>query len=214
MTAQAEIMRDKRRHLAEPGGGHDRLIRILSIVLPVAILALAAAMVLAPLTPRSEISFLLDRNKVALTQNRMTVKKAMYRGLDKDARPFSLMAGSAVQRSRETARVGIDDVTARLLLSEGPAQLTARRGVYDMDRQSVMIPGTVHFEAADGYRMMARNVAIDLRDKALVGDGRVEGTVPAGSFSADRIEADLQQRTVSLIGNARLRMTPGKLKVP
>jgi lipopolysaccharide export system protein LptC len=35
--------------------------------------------------------------------------------------------------------------------------------------------------------------------------------VPAGTFSADSIHANLDARTVSLQGHARLRMVPGKL---
>ena len=68
--------------------------------------------------------------------------------------------------------------------------------------------------AADGYRMMARDVSVDLETKQLVGAGGVEGAIPAGTFSADRLTADLSARTVTLTGNARLRMEPGKLRMP
>ena len=34
------------------------------------------------------------------------------------------------------------------------------------------------------------------------------GTVPQGTFSADRMRADLTERTVTLDGNARLRIVP------
>jgi len=54
-------------------------------------------------------------------------------------------------------------------------------------------------------------VSIDLDKKAMVGSGGVAGAVPAGTFSADSIHADLDKRTVSLQGNARLRMVPGKM---
>jgi lipopolysaccharide export system protein LptC len=62
--------------------------------------------------------------------------------------------------------------------------------------------------------MTARNVSIDLPGRRLVGAGRVEGAVPAGTFSADSISADLAARTISLVGNARLRMVPGQLRMP
>jgi lipopolysaccharide export system protein LptC len=42
----------------------------------------------------------------------------------------------------------------------------------------------------------------------------VTGTVPAGTFSASRISADLGERTVTLEGNARLRMIPGQMRMP
>jgi len=108
----------------------------------------------------------------------------------------------------------MNDLQARLLLQQGPAVLTAHSGSYDIDRQQVMIDGLVQFTAADGYRMVARNVSIDLAKKALLGEGKVEGAIPAGVFSADRIAADLDQRTITLDGHARLRMTPGELRMP
>ena len=59
--------------------------------------------------------------------------------------------------------------------------------------------------------MRTSGVSIDLDKKAMVGSGGVAGAVPAGTFSADSIHADLDKRTVSLQGNARLRMVPGKM---
>ena len=61
MTLRAEQMRDRRQVFAAPGGSHDRTVRILAVVLPGLIGALLAVMVRAPLSPRGEISFLLDR---------------------------------------------------------------------------------------------------------------------------------------------------------
>ncbi len=214
MTAEADIIRDKRQHMAAPGGAHDKLVRFLVLVLPVAIGVLFALMILAPLSPRGEISFLLDRDKVQVTPNRISVNKAMYRGLDAEGRPFAIMAGNAVQKTREVRKIEMDDLTARILLDNGPAELSAQNGIYDFGDDTVSVPGAVNFMAADGYRMIARNVSLDLSEKKLVGTGRVEGRIPAGTLSADRLEADLQARTVSLIGDARLRMEPGSLRMP
>jgi lipopolysaccharide export system protein LptC len=214
MSQQADQIRDKRRAFALPGGSLDRTIRILAIGLPALIGAIAATMLIAPLSPRGEVSFLLDRNKVATAADRLRVDNAMYRGRDEQGRPFSLTAGEAVQRSASVPVVRLEDLVARLQLEEGPAVLNAGAGRYDIDAQRVAVDGMVSFRAADGYRMTARNVSIDLPGRRLVGAGRVEGAVPAGTFSADSIRADLAARTIALIGNARLRMVPGQLRMP
>jgi len=57
-------------------------------------------------------------------------------------------------------------------------------------------------------------VSVDLQSRVMVGDGQVEGEVPAGTFEADRIEVDIDERKISLRGNARLTMRPGELRVP
>ena len=100
------------------------------------------------------------------------------------------------------------------MLSGGPALLTAPRGVYEIDDEQMGIPGIVRFTAADGYEFVARNVTIDLPSRTLVGDGQVNGAIPAGTFSANAMRADLEERSFALIGNARLRMVPGRLRLP
>lgn len=214
MTVQADMIRTRRRGFAAPGGFHDRLVQVLARGLPAAVGAMLAVMIIAPLSPRGEISFLLDRRKVAVLEDRMKVSSAMYRGQDNDGRNFSITAGSAVQRTKTRPLIELDQLTARIMLDDGPAQLTAGNGAYDFGTEIVDIVGPINFQTSDGYRMTATNVDIDLGKKRLQSRGPVEGRIPAGTFSADRISADLSDRTVTLDGNARLRMVPGQMKMP
>ena len=213
-TAQAKERRNTRQHWAEPGGSHDKLVAFLARALPMAVGVLAALMVVTPLSPRGEVSFLLDRNKVAIIKERLRVDNALYRGADDKNRPFSLTAGEAVQRSSAEGIVRMNDLVARLLLDDGPARVSAEAGQYDIDEEVVSVIGPMRLQAADGYRMVANDVSLDLAEKMLVGAGGVDGEIPAGTFRADRLTADLTARTITLSGNARLRMEPGKLRMP
>lgn len=213
-TQEAQQLRSRRQQFAAPGGSHDRLVRFLARFLPMGVGVVAALMIITPLSPRGEISFLLDRNEVAVIQERLRVDNALYRGQDNGGRPFSLTAGEAVQRSSAEGIVRLDDLVARLLMNEGPARVEAPGGQYDINEDTIDVNGAMRMEAADGYRMRASGVSLDLKGKTLEGAGGVEGAVPAGTFRADRLDADLQQRTVTLTGNARLQMQPGKLRMP
>lgn len=210
-TQEAKALRSERQHFAAPGGSHDRLVKFLATALPMAVGVVAALMVITPLSPRGEVSFLLDRNKVEEIDERLRADRALYRGEDDNGRPFSITAGEAVQRSSAEGIVRMRDLVARLLLPEGPAQIVAPAGQYNLVTDQVDIPGTVRFSAADGYAMRLDGVTVDLPERMVTGAGGVSGTVPAGSFSANRLEVDLAARTVSLLGNARLRMVPGQL---
>jgi len=214
MSEQADQIRDRRRAFAAPGNQLDRAVRVLAVALPALVGAVLATMLIAPLSPRGEVSFILDRNKVDTAEDRLRVDNAMYRGEDKRGRPFSLSAGEAVQASALVPEVRLRDLTARMLLTGGPAVLNAPSGRYDIEAQRVAIDGELRFVSADGYRMSARGVALDLPDRSLQGDGGITGSVPAGTFRADGIAADLDARTVTLEGNARLRMVPGQMKMP
>lgn len=214
MTAQADQLRSERRTFATPGGFHDRLVNFLAKALPAAIGVVVAVMILSPLSPRGEVSFLLDRNKVAITDARVQVDDASYRGQDSRGRPFSVSAGKALQVSAANPVVQMAELVAQMRLSEGPAELWAPSGQYDYRNETMDVKGPVNFRAADGYRMVTDNVAVDLKNQRAVGSGGVEGAVPSGTFRGDRLVADLEARTVTLDGNARLRMVPGALRMP
>ncbi len=213
-TSKAKALRGKRQDFAAPGGSHDKLVGFLARALPMGVGIMAALMIITPLSPRGEISFLLDRNKVAMINERLSVDNAMYRGRDERGRPFSIQAGEAVQRSSAEGIVRMDDLIAQLLLPEGPARISAPGGAYDIDEEVVDVDGAVRLRAADGYTMTARGVSVDLEERAMRGDDGVEGAVPAGTFSANTLRADLSARTITLEGNAKLSMIPGELRIP
>ncbi|WP_448658317.1 LPS export ABC transporter periplasmic protein LptC [Sphingomonas sp. CJ99] len=197
---------------ALPGGRHDRIVGLLQTVLPIGIGVLAAFLVMAPLTMGGDVSFILDKNKVEVAPERLRIERAQYRGADSGGRGFQINAGSAVQKSAAEPIVQLNDLAARINLDDGPAALTAERGRYDIDRQQVAIDGPIRFRAANGYALDTRDALVDLRTKRLRSGSAVTGTTNMGNFSADRLDADLEARTVSLRGNARLRIYPGRTK--
>ena len=213
-TQEAKALRSKRQHFAAPGGAHDKLVAFLARALPMGVGVVAALMIITPLSPRGEVSFLLDRNSVAVIDERLSVDNAMYRGRDNDGRPFSITAGEAVQRSSAEGKVRMTELMARLLLEDGPARLSADGGIYDIDEELVTVDGELRVRTADGYAMTAKGVSFDLESRTMVGEGGVEGAVPAGTFSANSMRGDLDARTITLDGNAKLRMVPGQLRMP
>jgi lipopolysaccharide export system protein LptC len=213
-TERAEALRSKRQDFAAPGGNHDKLIGFLARALPMGVGVVAALMIITPLSPRGEVSFLLDRNQVSVIEERLSVDNAMYRGRDDSGRPFSITAGEAVQRSSAEGKVRLDDLLAQLLLEDGPAQLSADGGVYDIESEVVDVEGTMRVRTADGYAITASGVQFNLETRTMTGSNGVEGAVPAGTFSANSMSGDLDKRIISLDGNARLTMVPGELRVP
>jgi lipopolysaccharide export system protein LptC len=213
-TNEASALRNRRQRFAAPGGSHDRLVGFLARFLPMAAGVVAALMIVTPLAPRGEVSFLLDRNKVAMIDERLSVENAMYRGRDEGGRPFALTAGSATQRSAAEGLVRMRQLVAQMMLNDGPARLTAGGGVYDIASEVVNVEGPLLLNAADGSSMIARGVSVDLRNRAMRGDDGVSGEIPAGTFAARSLRADLAERVLILEGDARVRMVPGQLRIP
>ncbi|WP_417595572.1 LPS export ABC transporter periplasmic protein LptC [Parasphingorhabdus sp.] len=214
MSTAANIVRTKRQEFAAPNSKHDRNVKLLRIILPAGVGILGAMLALAPFTMSGELSFVLDKNSVDVAKERMRVTEAIYRGEDSEGRPFSLKAGSAVQKSSSEAIVELKDLSARILLQDGPAQIRANEGRYYMAHENVEVPGPVQVESASGYRLSTSNVTVDLKQRTLKSGGTVEGRTNIGTFRADRLEADLTERTVSLDGNASLRIEQNGLRRP
>lgn len=212
MSEVAARVRTERQQWAAPGSRHDTVVAAARAGLPMAVGVLAAFLVMAPLTMRGDVSFVLDKNKVEVAKERMRIQAATYRGEDSKGQPFALNAGSAIQKSSAEPIVNLTALTARLQLADGPAQLVANSGRYDMDSEQVKVDGPIRFRAPDGYALDTRDATVDLKTRRLESGGAVDGTVRQGVFSANRLSADLEARTVRLTGNARLRIIPGRTK--
>ncbi|MDO9370711.1 MAG: LPS export ABC transporter periplasmic protein LptC [Sphingopyxis sp.] len=212
MSERADLDRTMRRMWATSGSSHDRVVRILRFGLPLVIGVVAAVLVFSPFTQRTEISFLLAKDKVDMASERMKVTRAEYRGKDAKGQPFALLAGSAVQKSSAEPIVRMTDLSGAIRLDDGPATIVARDSAYNMDTEKVAVPGLVQVKSTGGYRIDANNVSIDLKSRSLTGQGGVDGTLNIGHFSANQLTADLDKRIVRLQGNARLRINQGVLK--
>ncbi|UZK69446.1 LPS export ABC transporter periplasmic protein LptC [Sphingomonas sp. S1-29] len=208
MSDAARRGRTQRQRWAAPGGSHDSFVKIAQVVLPTGIGILAAFLVMAPLFMGGDVSFVLDKNKVEVAEERMRIQAARYQGSDSEGKPFVLDAGSAVQKSSAERVVELNRLAAALGMRDGPATLKADRGRYDMEQEQVSMAGPIEFRAADGYALDTRDATIDLKTRQLRSAGPVSGTTPQGTFSGDRLEADLEARTVKMSGNARLRIVP------
>lgn len=210
MSQLAEQQRSERRVWAAAGSSHDRLIAMMRIVLPLAVGVLSAFLALAPLTVGRDISFVLAKDRVDVAKERMRVTRASYRGDDSKGQPFRLDAASAVQATSRDPIVRLSQLNAQIKLTGGAATIRANNGRYDMDHENIAIDGPVRFDSADGYHIATRDVLIDMADRVAHSLGPIDGTMPLGHFSADRMRADLERRIIYLDGRARLHIVQAR----
>lgn len=208
MSEIARRQNSARQHWALPHGRHDRLVSTANWMLPSAIGVLVAFLVMAPLTVGSESSFVLDKRKVEMANERLKIQAARYRGTDAKGQPFQLSAGSAVQKSSAEPIVRMRDLDALIQLADGPTTVRADQGRYDMDSEQVAVDGPIAVRGPDNYALDTSDARVDLKTRQLRSTGAVTGTVRQGRFSGDAMTADFDARTVTLRGNARLRIDP------
>ena len=212
MSDAAGLERDRRLLWARPGSSHDRNVRIARVVLPAFVGALAAILGITPLTRRAEVSFVLAKDRVAMSKERMRVTQAQYRGQDDKGQAFVLNAGTAVQATSRVPVVQLGDLSAELASTTGLAKIIAPQARYNLDSEKLDVNGPLTYQSADGYKLSTSNVGADLHTRLLSSTSPVAGQMPLGTFSAGYIRADLSTRVVTLGGRARLHIVQGAVR--
>ena len=212
MSEAARRERAVKRHWAEPGSRHDRLVRAAKWGLPAVVIAFVLLLAIAPFDNKGDVSFILDKKDVDKAQERMRIEQARYAGEDSKGNKFLITAGRAVQQRSDVPIVMIEQMRAQLGLAQGPLLMVANKGSYDLDTQVVNVDGPVRVAGADGYKLETSNVTVNMRERQLQSGGRVSGQMRLGQFEAGGLEADLGNRTVTLTGGARLKIVQGTVR--
>lgn len=211
MSELADLERTQRQRWAMPGGRHDRLIRSMRVVLPSIIGMLVAVLAFSPFSGKQELSFVLDKDEVSMSRERMRLTEALYRGEDSKGQPFSLRAGSAVQNSSAEPVLNMTALAGQILLKDGPASIVAQRGTYDLNKETMRVNGPLAVNSP-GYDMVASNVELSMKTRTMQSFGPVSGRTKVGTFSAGRLSANLDTRVVRLDGGVRLRIDQNTIK--
>lgn len=212
MSELANRERAVKRHWAEPGSRHDFVVRAVKYGLPLLIAGVLALLVIAPFDKRGDTSFILDKNKVAEAPERMRVESARYTGEDDQGQTFLIIAERALQPTSNVPIVHIQGMSAQLNMARGPLSIGADKGIYDLDKEVVNVPGVIAVRGPDGYSLNTSNVSVDLNKRSMQSGGPVQGTMELGEFSAGRLSADLDERTVRLDGGVRLKIRQGAVR--
>ena len=201
-----------RQRAALPGSGYDRLVGVLKRVLPLSAGALLAVIIVWPLTARREFSFVLDKDKVAMSRERLRVDNAVYRGETAKGEPFTLRARGAVQRSSALPVLELDRLDADVRAESGPATVSAPSGRYDMHADRLDVTGPVRVDSAAGYTLDGSAIRVSLADRTVATDRAVSGRLPLGIYRADALRGDIGGSELVLVGHVHLQITPASRK--
>jgi len=212
MSEAADRKHARKRHWAEPGGRHDAVIRAIKYGLPIVIMVVLFLLAIAPFERRGDVSFILDKNKVAEAKERMRVEQARYVGEDNKGQKFEIVADRAVQQSSNVPVVMIEGIRGRLNMAKGPLGIAALKGRYNLEQEEVLVDGPVQLAGPDGYRLATRDVRVDLDKRTMQSTGRASGAMRLGQFEAGSLSADLDERVVRLNDGVRLKIYQGAVR--
>ena len=96
-----------------------------------------------------------------------------------------MTAGSALQKSVADPIVEMQNLSARITLTDGPATIVAPTGQFDPRTQGLEVPGQINFNGPRGYTLQTTGAKVDLKKRTMEGQGNVSGTLPQGNFTTN-----------------------------
>ena len=195
------------RSVTPLGGLYDHWIRFAKLALPILAVGLLLLLIILPLLATQEFSFLLDKNRVAVSRERLQLVKPVYQGTDRQGRRFVLEARRAVQRSSADPTVELQGLHATLQSTDGVATLDAPVGDYNLKTEVLTVGGSLRVSRADGYRFETRQAVVNLKTRMATSTGGVSGETPIGRFTAAALSVNVDTGAVILSGGTHVHVT-------
>lgn len=200
------------RHLPSPSIRQEALRSPLALrIVRAAFIALAAAgcgtlvlwPYLAPSGDRLRIAASLP--VVDLGRDRDAVLDAIYTGIDRGGRPFSLHSILIRPVDGERNRVQLASPQLSMTLADGrPVKMQANLGVYDQNRWTLALSGQVLLEVGQDYSMKTESTLLDIRKERAEGNKPVLAAGPFGHLQADGFRLEEGGKTLTFLGRSRL----------
>lgn len=187
---------------------YDRYVAFMRpTLILIAVLSMALSF-LWPLFSRDETSFVFNQETMERGEKEVRILGPTYSGTDAINRLFTIRAEEAYQSSPEAPKVVLSGLVATMDLGDGRmASATAEEGIYDTATESVQVPGLMHLETSDGYRLDSYGARLDLRKKLVESVRPVEGVGPLGRVRADGFVLNIDARKAVFEGNVKMRTT-------
>ena len=123
-------------------------------------------------------------------------------GTDREDRPYTVTAKSAIPEQNDTNRIILDAVDGDMTLADGTwINLSSPLGVYDKFLRRLELTGPVAFHTDQGFEVNARSALIDMAQGSIVTDEPVALQGPFGTLEADRSSLLERGRKVQFDGH-------------
>jgi lipopolysaccharide export system protein LptC len=189
---------------------HSRLVRILRIAVPAAVIAAMAAVVLVSifnpfrmLMPKLPINL----ENLVVSGTKITMETPHLSGYTTDRRPYELWAKTATQDITEPDHVELTTLRAKLVTQDqSTVLLDARSGVFDNKQQTMELRKDVFLQSSNGYEAKLNQAFIDMGKGIVTSDDHVDVTLTNGTISADRLRITGGGDVVRFEGNVVMHL--------
>lgn len=198
---------EPRRHAT----GYSSFVRAMKIVLPAIALLLIGLIVSWPYINVPDSKFRIGFADLTVKEaDDPSMLNPRYVGTDDDDQPYSVTAEIARKLAESGKIIELDSPKADIALRDGTwLVLTASRGIYGREVETLDLIGSVVLYHDSGYEFLTDKAKIDLDKSTAEGDQPIRGQGPFGNLQAEGFRLVNKGRTIYFTGKSKLVIYPG-----
>ncbi len=189
---------------------HSRMVRILRVAVPGAVLlSLAAVVAVSIFNPwRMLIPKLpVDIGNLVVSGTKVTMETPHLSGYSTDKRPYELWAKAAIQDLADPDHLELDTIRAKVMMEDrSTITLDARTGYYDSKQQLLDLKKDIFLQSSTGYEAKLSQAHIDMAKNVMTSDEHVDVKLLNGTLTADRLRILNGGEVVRFEGNVVMHL--------
>lgn len=189
---------------------HSRLVRLLRIAVPAAvILAMAAIVGVSIFNPFRMLmpKLPIDSGNLVVSGTKITMESPHLSGYTPDQRPYELWATTATQDITDPDHVELSSLRSKLLMQDqSTVTLEARTGLFDSKQQLLDLRKNIILRTTTGYEAYLSQAFVDMAKNTVTSDEHVDVKLTNGTLSSDRLRITDGGELIKFEGNVVMHL--------
>ena len=190
---------------------HSRLVRILRIAVPAAVLLSMATIILVSvynpfrmLLPKLP----LDMGNLVVSGTKITMESPHLSGYtEPDRRPYEVWAKTATQDVTDPDHLDLKTLRAKVLNQDHTTvTLDAREGLMDTKNQLLDLHHDIFLQTSSGYEARLDQAFVDMGKNTVSSDSHVDVKLTNGTLSSDRLRITGGGEVIRFEGNVVMHL--------
>ena len=190
---------------------HSRMVRMLRVAVPAAVLLAMASIVLIsvinPFRILAPNNVPVDMSNLVVSGTKITMETPHLAGFSTDQRPYELWAKAAIQDLADPDHVELKTLRAKVMMEDkSTVTMDARTGFFDSKQQLLDLRKDIFLQSSTGYEATLSQAYVDINKGTVTSDEHVDVKLLNGTLTADRLRIINSGEIVRFEGNVVMNL--------
>ncbi len=190
---------------------HSRMVRVLRVAVPAAVLLAMAGVVAVSLFNPFRITGLaklpVDMSNLVVSGTKITMETPHLAGFSTDGRPYELWAKAAIQDLTDPDHVELRTLRAKVMMEDkSTVTMDARTGYFDSKQQLLDLRKDIFLQSSTGYEAKLSQAYVDINKGTVTSDEHVDVKLLNGTLTADKLRIINSGEIVRFEGNVVMNL--------